>query len=191
MPRRGHTPLPLYEPCAGGGVHLRAPKWADFENWVELRRGNRAHLQPWEPSWNVDHLSRSSYRARLSAFKKMVAQDTGYPFHIFRAGDDRLVGACNITAVKRGAMRSAHLGYWVGAEYARNGFARAAVRASLRYAFEDIGLHRMEAAVQADNMASINLLENVGFLKEGVARGLLKIDGSWCDHILYGKLSSD
>ena len=121
----------------------------------------------------------------------MVAGDTGYPFHVFREGDDRLVGACNLTSVKRGSMQSAHIGYWIGEHYSRNGFARAAVRASLKFAFEDLKLHRVEAAVQPENTASISLLEKTGFKLEGTARGLLKIDGKWADHMIFAKLSGD
>lgn len=191
MPKRGIVPKPLFEACLGGGVRLRTPKWADFESWVALRRENKAYLKPWEPSWDDAHLSRTAYRTRLSQYKKMITKDTGYPFHIFSAVDDSLVGACNLTSIKRGSMASVHLGYWVGKKYGRNGFARAAVRSSLRFAFEDLGLHRIEAAVRAENTASIKLLENVGFSLEGTARGLLKIDGQWRDHLIYGMLSSD
>ena len=191
MPKRGLTPKPLFEPCAGGGVHLRPPKWADFDEWAELRQENRAYLQPWEPRWGVNHLTRPTYKARLSRFKKMISEDSGYPFHIFRAGDNRLVGACNLTSIKRGSMRSAHLGYWVGEKFSRNGFARAAVRASLKFAYSDLGLHRIEAAVHGENIASIKLLDNEGFTQEGTARGLLKIDDNWRDHLIYAKLSTD
>lgn len=191
MSKRGHIPKPIFEPCAGGGAQLRVPKWADFEDWVNLRRANRNYLQPWEPTWKEQHLSRQSYKSRLAQFKKMIAADTGYPFHVFRADDNRLVGACNLTHVQRGALQCAHIGYWVGQEYARNGFARASLRASLRFAFDDLGLHRVSAAVQADNVASIKLLETTGFTKEGVARSYLKIDNIWQDHIIYAKLSTD
>ena len=191
MPKRGHIPKPLYEPCAGGRVCLSVPKWADFEAWTDLRRENRDHLKSWEPSWDDAHLTRPAYRARLGIYKKMIAGDTGYPFHIFTAEDNQLIGACNLTAIKRGSMNSAHIGYWVGERYGRNGFARAAVRAVLRFAFEDLRLHRIEAAVQEENTASINVLKNTGFKPEGIARGLLKIDGQWRDHLIFAKLSGD
>ncbi|PHR61695.1 MAG: 30S ribosomal protein S5 alanine N-acetyltransferase [Robiginitomaculum sp.] len=191
MSKRGQLPTKLFEPCAGGGVYLRTPKWSDFETWVELRRENKNYLKPWEPNWSDDFLTRTSYRTRLANFKKMIANDSGYPFYVFKSADDSLVGACNITFVKRGSQMSCNIGYWIGEEYSRNGFARASVRAILRFAFEDIGLHRVEAAVREDNIASIQLLEKLGFIKEGVARGKLKIDGQWRDHIMYAKLSSD
>jgi len=191
MARRGKTPKTIFAPCRGGGIELRQPLWADYDDWATLRRANREHLTPWEPSWNAAHLTRPSYRARLASFKTMVAGDKGYPFHIFRADDDQLVGACNLTHVKRGSLQSAHIGYWVAAEYARKGFARAAIGGVLRYAFEELGLHRINAAVGLDNTASIQLLKNCGFHEEGLAREYLKIDGAWVDHLIYAKLNHD
>ncbi len=192
MPKRGHKPKPLYEPCAGGGVHLRVPAWADFEYWVELRRTNREYLQPWEPSWKPTHLSRQSYKARLEQFKTMIAKDEAYPFHVFRSTEPRhLVGACNLTNIKRGPLQSAHIGYWIGRDFVRQGYARASLRAVTRFAFEDLGLHRLTAAVQESNHASIKLLEGTGFGLEGKARSYLKVDGNWQDHLIYGRLATD
>jgi len=54
-----------------------------------------------------------------------------------------------------------------------------------------LGLHRIEAAVQADNLPSIKVLEASGFCREGMARGYLKINGVWQDHIIYALLSGD
>jgi len=185
------TPKSLYGSAAGGGVHLRHPRWADFEQWVELRRKNQSYLSPWEPEWNEAHLSRQSYKARLAVFKKMIANGQGYPFHMFRADDERMIGACNITRIQRQVAQTAMLGYWVGEEFARQGFARAAVKTACQFCFNDLGLHRIEAGVQPENAASIKVLEAVGFQREGVARGFLKIDGEWRDHVIYAKLSSD
>ena len=191
MSKRGQIPKPIFEPCVGGGVYLRVPSWSEFEEWVKLRRNNRGHLQPWEPTWQDKHLTRQSYKTRISQFKSMITSDNGYPFHVFRADDNRLVGACNITFVRRGSLQCAHIGYWIGQEYGRNGFARASLKAALRFAFDDLGLHRLSAAVQASNQASIQLLETTGFVREGLARNYLKIDGRWQDHLIYAKLSTD
>ncbi len=134
-------------------------------------------------------LHRPAYRARLSRLKKLVQQDRAYPFYIFREGT--LVGACNITHIDRGTAQSAKLGYWIGERFTGRGFARAAVKASTTFCFERLGLHRVEAAVQTDNAASIKVLKAAGFTFEGVARGMLKIDGAWRDHDIYARLSGD
>jgi len=177
--------------AAGGMITLRHPRWADFEGWAKLRRDNADYLIPWEPEWTDAHMTRNSYRLRLSRFKKMTAADKGYPFHVFKDHPTRIIGACNITHIERGISQSAKLGYWIGEDYAGKGYARCAVRAACQFCFETLGLHRVEAAVQADNVASIKVLEAVGFTREGNARGLLKINGQWRDHVIYAKLSLD
>ncbi|MEE9272184.1 MAG: GNAT family protein [Robiginitomaculum sp.] len=191
MRKRGQAPKFLYETCASGGVELRAPSWADFESWVSLRASNQTYLQPWEPTFTQGHLKHATYKTRLSRFKKLTAEDKAYPFYIFRVDTNALVGACNLTQIQRGSSQSGHIGYWVGEGFSRQGFARAAVRAALKFAFTDLRLRRISAAVQADNEASIKLLENLGFAQEGLARDYLKIDGRWRDHVIFAKLSTD
>jgi ribosomal-protein-alanine N-acetyltransferase len=80
----------------------------------------------------------------------------------------------------------ASLGYWAGERYAGKGYTTAAVRAVVRHAFEDLELHRVEAACQPDNFASRRVLEKAGFIQEGAARAYLKINGDWRDHLLFG-----
>lgn len=185
------TDTTLFERARGDGVYLRHPKWAEYDAWADLRRANEAELAPWEPEWDLEHLSRPSYRSRLARFKRLVADGSGYPFHIFLASNEHFIGACHVTGIKRHVSQSAQLGYWIGEAYARKGYARAAVRAATRFSFETLGLHRVEAAVQADNVRSIRLLEACGYSKEGTARGYLRINGQWRDHDIYARLSTD
>ncbi|MBC6402590.1 MAG: GNAT family N-acetyltransferase [Hyphomonadaceae bacterium] len=181
----------LFGQATGGGVRLRHPGRADYNAWAELRRSNADYLSPWEPDCDEASLTRNSYRALLNACRRMIEKGRGYPFHIFRADDNTLVGAVNVTQVLRQPTRSAHLGYWLGQRYAGRGYARAAVRSVLEYCFNDLGLHRINAAVQADNELSVRLLQALGFTREGTARGYLKINGHWRDHDVYALLSSD
>ncbi len=189
--RKLSIPTKLYGSATGGGVKLRHPLWADYEDWVTLRRDNRSHLVPWEPEWNERHLTRSAYRTKLARFKAIILADEGYPFHVFRDGDNRLIGACNITRIERGPAQTAKLGYWIGQAYTRQGFAQASVKTATQFCFDILGLHRVEAAVKPDNLPSIKVLEAVGYQREGLARGFLKINGKWEDHITFAKLSSD
>ena len=52
----------------------------------------------------------------------------------------------------------------------------------VRYAFNELGLHRLEANIQPRNLASIALAQSVGFQYEGFSPRFLKINGEWCDH---------
>lgn len=185
------TATDIAMPGTAGLMRLRHPQWSDYEQWSDIRRADEAYLRPWEPDWLDGHLSRSSYRIRLSRFKKMVAGDRAYPFHIIRSDTNTLIGAANLTHIERGAGQSAKLGYWVGQAHMGKGHARGAVRAISRFAFDQLSLHRIEAAVQIDNIASIRVLEANRYKREGVARGLLKINGEWADHAIYARLRND
>lgn len=176
---------------SGGMLVLRHPRWTDYEEWADIRRRDAEYLRPWEPDWAEGHLSRATYKIRLTSFKKLVVTDKAYPFHIVRSDTGGLIGAANLTHVERGAAQSAKLGYWVSRSEMNRGHARAAVKALTRFAFDTLALHRIEAAVQANNAASIRVLESNGYVYEGASRGLLRINGEWADHAIYARLRSD
>jgi ribosomal-protein-alanine N-acetyltransferase len=175
----------------GQGVRLRPPKWADYAEWSALRQVSRAFLQPWEPTWAEDDLTRAAFRRRLASYQRDLDAGTAFPFFVFREEDAALVGGITLSNVRRGVAQMGSIGYWVGQPFARRGYVLAAVKAVSRFAFEQLGLHRVEAACLPANLASANLLLKAGFEEEGFARSYLKIDGDWRDHRLFGLLSPD
>lgn len=170
----------------GEGVYLRAPELRDFQEWADVREGSRAYLTPWEPTWAVDETSRTAYRNRLRRYVEDARDDKAYALFLFRAEDDALMGGLTLSSVRRGVAHMASLGYWVGQMYSGKGHVTAGVRAIVNYAFEDLALHRVEAACQPNNIASRRVLEKNGFAHEGLARAYLKINGAWRDHLLFG-----
>lgn len=170
----------------GRGVSLRPPRPADHEAWAALRLESRAYLQPWEPTWPEDDLTRAAFRRRLSIYGREMEAGNAWPFFIFDDADQALLGAITLSNVRRGVAETGVLGYWVGRRYAGRGHATAAVRAMLGYAFEELRLHRVEAACVPANVASRRVLEKAGFELEGRARAYLKINGAWADHLLFG-----
>jgi ribosomal-protein-alanine N-acetyltransferase len=175
----------------GPRVLLRAPRSRDWRAWAGLRRESRDFLVPWEPSWPHDALTRRAFRRRLRFYNNEWRTGTGAAFFIFQRDDGRLVGGVTLANIRRGVAQTGSLGYWVGAQYARQGFMTEALDLVLTYAFETIGLHRVEAACLPDNAASQALLRKLGFSREGYARQYLRINGSWRDHVLYGLLRAD
>jgi len=175
----------------GDGVHLRPPRMADFREWVDLRETSRAFLQPWEPTWPADDLTRAAFRRRLALYARDRDLGQGHAFFVFRDKDNALVGGVNLRNVMRGVAQSAQIGYWVGQPYARQGHVSAGVQTVIRFAFRTLGLHRLEAACCTDNDASRRLLLKVGFHEEGLARGYLKINGKWRDHLLFGLIADE
>jgi ribosomal-protein-alanine N-acetyltransferase len=181
-------PLPA---VIGDGVMLRAPQMADYAEWAALREASRNFLVPWEPTWPADDLTRGAFRRRLKRYAEDLRTDQAYPFFIFRAEDDVLVGGLTLANIRRGVAQAGSLGYWIGGRYARQGHMSAAVRALLPFAFGALRLHRLEAACIPTNAASMQLLEKTGFQREGYARQYLCINGIWQDHVLYARLAGD
>jgi ribosomal-protein-alanine N-acetyltransferase len=175
----------------GDGVVLRAPQMADYAEWAALREASRTFLVPWEPTWPADDLTRGAFRRRLKRYAEDLRTDQAYPFFIFRAENDVLVGGLTLANIRRGVAQAGSLGYWIGARFARQGHMSAAVRALMPFAFGALRLHRLEAACIPTNAASIRLLEKTGFQREGYARQYLCINGIWQDHVLYARLAGD
>ena len=175
----------------GSGVSLRPPRMGDYAEWASLRRESRTFLQPWEPTWPADDLTKSAFRRRLSIYARDADLGLGYVFFIFRKSDDAIVGGVSLREVRRGVSQSASVGYWAGAPYARRGHTLDGTRTVLRFAFESLALHRVEAACCPDNIASRDLLLKAGFREEGLARSYLKINGVWRDHLLFAMLQTD
>jgi ribosomal-protein-alanine N-acetyltransferase len=175
----------------GEGVMLRAPQMADFPEWTALRELSRDFLTPWEPIWPADDLTRGAYRRRVRRYAEDLRSDQAYAFFIFRKPDNSLIGGLTLTNVRRGVAQAGSMGYWMGAPYAGRGYMTAAVHALIPFAFGPLRLHRLEAACIPSNVASIRLLEKIGFVREGVAREYLCINGLWQDHLLYALLSAD
>ena len=179
------------QPITGHGLILRAPQNQDYPAWAELRALSREHLTPWEPVWPRDDLSRSAYRRRLRHYSREARDDHGYAFFVLEVVTGRLTGGVTLSNVRRGVTQSATLGYWMGAPYAGHGTMTNAVALLIPYVFQELRLHRLEAATQPINPASIRVLEKNGFQREGYARRYLKINGDWHDHALYGLLADD
>lgn len=75
--------------------------------------------------------------------------------------------------------------------FQRSGIAFQALRRVESMAFDGLGLHRIEAQVHEDNLASIAFFRKAGYKEEGRMRGNFFAAGSFSDSILFGKLSHD
>jgi ribosomal-protein-alanine N-acetyltransferase len=93
-----------------------------------------------------------------------------------------IAGMININSIIRGRFQSASLAYAAFAPTAGQGYMSEGLDLVVRYAFEQLRLHRLEAQIQPDNHASLNLVRRNGFRNEGYSPDLLFIDGAWQDH---------
>jgi ribosomal-protein-alanine N-acetyltransferase len=174
-----------------GRVFLRPLRQTDWREWAALREDSREFLVPWEPAWPHDALSRTAFRRRVRAYDREWQQGTGYSLMVVRRDDDILLGGLTLSNLRRGVAQCGSLGYWIGARYARQGYMTEGLAGMLTFCFEDLGLHRLEAACLPSNAASKRLLACMAFHEEGYARKYLRINGKWQDHVLFALLRED
>ena len=164
-------------------MFLRTPRPEDREAFLAAVRESRRLHRPWtyppDTSEGFDAILR---RAEIP---------TERVYLICRQEDGALVGVGNLGQIFLGDFRSAYLGYFGFAPYDGLGYMAEGVALVLRAAFEDVGLHRVEANVQPDNVRSIALLERQGFRREGYSPRYLKIGGRWRDHVRYAILADE
>ncbi len=170
---------------------IRAPQRGDYNDWATGRRISRKHLEPWEPRWPRDALTREDWNRRLKAWRTGWRNDRAYVFLIFELGNGQLVGGISVTNVRRGPAQSGSLGYWLLREATGSGYMVEAVEHVTRWSFDCLGVFRLEAGTLPENLKSRAVLGRCGFREEGTARAYLEINGQRRDHVLYALLKGD
>jgi [ribosomal protein S5]-alanine N-acetyltransferase len=193
-PRAARQTPPLTTRIATDRLVLRAPRTTDVPELRRVLRANSIHLKPWsvapapgdDPS-SLTSVSRAVLRHRREwkrgqAFVMMVTP-------LEREG--RILGRIALGGILLGAFQNAYLGYWMDAEHQGRGLMTEAVRAATTFAFEVVGLHRVQAAVMPRNAASMRVLDKVGYRREGTAERYLCIAGAWEDHVLFAMTAEE
>lgn len=171
---------------------MRAIRLRDGAVWSRLRIRDREHLEPWEPTgelpWDIRHHV-SGWPGLCNSLRSEARKGRMLPMVIEL--DGHFCGQITIGNVIRGALKSAWIGYWVASDVTGLGIGTGALALGLDHAFGPVGLHRIEATVRPENLASQAVLRNVGFREEGFLKKYLDVDGRWRDHILMGMTSED
>lgn len=178
-------PVPFQ--IAGRRVTLRPLMVGDFEQWREVRVRCHVWLTQWEPSvppGRPDVINdRRAFGARCGARERERQLGTAYGFGVFVG--ERLCGEINLNSIQRGPFQNAYIGYWMDEAMAGQSLTPEATAVVLRFAFEELGLHRVQIAIIPRNRASRRVVEKLALRSEGVARRYLEINGVWEDHVRY------
>ena len=165
-------------------LELRLPAAEDAAEIVRFYSDNREHLEPWSPDWPAAFLTEEFWRDQAEQRAQEHRAGLGARLFVFKLSEPaRVIGNVSLTQVARGALQQCVLGYALAASEQGHGYMLEAVQATVRYAFETLGLHRVVASHMPRNERSARLLEKAGFEREGYSRSLLLIHGRWEDHV--------
>jgi len=145
---------------------------------------NRAFLREWDPARTSDFYTLETQQALIEEDHLRMESGQLVKFCLFkRTAPECMIGIIALNNIVRGVFQSCHLGYLLDGEEVNKGFMTESVASVIRYAFDELRLHRIEANIMPRNAASLKVVEKLGFSPEGLARKYLRINGKWEDHI--------
>jgi ribosomal-protein-alanine N-acetyltransferase len=180
-------------------VELRTPRLLlrplrpdDRIEWLRVHALSAELHDPWSPKYNTSLEQR--FETDLQRTQIEWADGTGARFVAI------LPNGChaayvNLSQIIQKFFQNASIGWRGNAEITRQGYCTEAVHRVLDYAFapppNGLGLHRVQAGVIPQNVASLRVAEKCGFRREGLAVRYLQINGLWQDHIILAKLADE
>lgn len=165
-------------------LFLRISQSLDAAAEATYFTANYDHLKPWAPV-NENYCDAAAWVGPLQRASERAREGTDFRFGIFLTQDRaKLIGHVNLIHIVRGNFLAAVLGYDLSAAAQGCGYMTEAAGAAVRFAFDDLRLHRIMANYQPENVRSAAVLQRLGFAIEGSAKQYLFVDGQWRDHVL-------
>lgn len=117
---------------------------------------------------------------------EQIKKGTEYPLTIVSKEVNEIIGTITIRIDKNN--NKGELGYWIGKDYWRNGFATEAVNQIIEFGFNQLKLNKIWASAISRNKASTSVLEKAGLQKEGTLRQNRLLQNEYEDVDVYGLL---
>lgn len=170
-------------------VLIRELAATDVDALFETVSASLPTLSQWLP-WAKPGYARSDSAAWIAHCQRTWSAGTGYHLGIFDAASDILHGGIGFSDVNT-MRRSANLGYWVADAARGREVAVTAARLAAAWAFEELGLQRIEILVQPENTASLRVAVKLGAVCEGIARNGIIFDGQPHEAIVHSLIPGD
>jgi len=117
-------------------------------------------------------------------------EDRAYNFTVLESSSNNFLGGCGLTRINR-RHRNCNLYYWIRTGATGHGYATRAVILMARFAFDSLGMQRMEIVVEPDNLASLRVAEKAGAISEGYLRNRLFNRGEPRDAVMFSLVPMD
>lgn len=169
----------------GDGLLLRPWREGDAPAVFEAFQDPLMHQWHIRAADSVDEV-----RGWIAAWQAAWAGEQNAQWAVADAASGRLLGRVALRDVLLGDG-VAEVAYWTVAAARGRGVAARATAALARWAFDEVGLHRLELTHAVANTASCRVAERAGFVLEGIKRSALRHADDWHDMHLHARLSGD
>ena len=179
--------MPASLSLINGDILLRPFRFSDSVGLYYAVRESLKELKLWM-SWATEGYTELAAREYITLARARWDERTFYAFAITRG--EEILGACTLSSI-HAIYRFCNLGYWVRTSCRGHGIAGRAAQLAARFAFENLGLIRVEIVIAAGNQASIRVAEKIGAHEEGILLNRMVIGKSVCDAHMYSLIPSD
>ncbi|MDM0450447.1 GNAT family protein [Clostridium perfringens] len=159
------------------------------EEMLDYYIRNEEHLRQYEPTRDSGFYTYEGQKEILTESFRQFIDGTSIDLGIFK--DEKLIGKIKLSNIVYGILRNAFVGYSIDKEHQGKGYMKEALNTVCSYAFEEMGLHRLEASTLMDNSRSQGVLKACGFNELGISEKYLYINGEWRDHKIFYKVNDD
>lgn len=167
---------------ANAGIYLRMMTYEDTENIVRWRNSDSVRK-------NFIYQALFTKESHENWIRTMIDTGKVVQMIICEKESDRPIGSVYLRDIDR-MHQKAEYGIFIGEEDARGkGYGSSAARLMIKYAFEEMQLHRLFLRVYAENVRAIRSYEKAGFVKEAYLREDVCIDGKYHNIVLMGILN--
>ncbi|MDK0548241.1 GNAT family protein [Clostridium perfringens] len=159
------------------------------EEMLDYYIRNEEHLRQYEPTRDSGFYTYEGQKEILTESFRQFIDGTSIDLGIFK--DEKLIGKIKLSNIVYGILRNAFVGYSIDKEHQGKGYMKEALNTVCSYAFEEMGLHRLEASTLMENSRSQGVLKACGFNELGISEKYLYINGEWRDHKIFYKVNDD
>jgi ribosomal-protein-alanine N-acetyltransferase len=144
---------------------------------------DRQEYARWLPARPDDFYTPDGQELVITAL--LESHDKGVTWPGVITYNDQVVGQVTLSSIMRGPFQKAFIGYWISSSFQGRGHSHRAVELAVKVAGNHLGLHRLEAHTQVENLASQAILRKNGFRSWGIAHEHFFADGAWRDEIFW------
>jgi len=164
----------------------------DYKAWLDANTKSLPPQNPWDiKKKEKNKLTKKEFLKIIKFHKKNLKEDEAYHFALFLKKNGSYIGIMSLMSVTRNIFQNAFLGYFIFNNHWRQGYAKEAGMAILKIAFNELNLHRVEAAINPKNKPSIALANSLGLTKKYLSRKHLYTDKKWNDFMIYAATSEE
>ena len=172
-----------------GVIVIRPLEQADRDALFASVRESIAEVSAWLPWCHPAYMPEEA-TAFIESTRQAWAHESTFNFGVFDAHTGQHLGGVSVNHIVR-QNRMANVGYWVRTGATKRGVAVRAVRLAAQFAFEDLGITRIEIAAVPENQPSRRVAEKVGARLEAIARNRIVMHGQAYPAALYSLVPAD